>query len=534
MRRLISNCLFYFTIALLLVNCANRGNPSGGPKDETPPVIIKSEPDNLSTNFNGKEIKIYFDEYIKIKDIQKQLIISPPMDPPPEITPLGSASKYITIRIVDTLEANTTYALNFGESIVDNNESNPYPYYRYVFSTGSYIDSLSVNGVIEDALDRKTEEFVSVMLYEMDSTYTDSIVYKEKPKYITNTLDSVTSFQLNNLKAGKYMMVALKDANSNYTFQQKTDKIGFKKTPIVVPTDTSYVLKLFKENINFRAARPKQIAGNKIAFGYDGDYENMKINILSQTPTGYDEAIFKDPKTDTLLYWYKPNIKTDSLLFEVANNTYSDTLVVKVRDQEKDSLTLKMFSPSTLKPLENLEITGNTPLRKLNEDRITIFDKDSVNVDFTTSFDQIQNTYKIQFDKTESNNYKVRILPDGITDFFEQTNDTLNYIVKTKSESDYGNLRLTLQNAVYPVIVQLIDAKGEIKAELFTNKSEPLDFRHLDSGNYYIRTIMDANNNKVYDTGNYLKKIQPERVLYYPTILEIRVGWDYVETFILN
>ncbi|MCO4821404.1 MAG: hypothetical protein KC469_05005, partial [Flavobacteriaceae bacterium] len=224
----------------------------------------------------------------------------------------------------------------------------------------------------------------------------------------------------------------------------------------------------------------------------------------------------------------------DSLLFEVANNTYSDTLVVKVRDQEKDSLTLKMFSPSTLKPLENLEITGNTPLRKLNEDRITIFDKDSMNVDFTTSFDQIQNTYKIQFDKTESNNYKVRILPDGITDFFEQTNDTLNYIVKTKSESDYGNLRLTLQNAVYPVIVQLIDAKGEIKAELFTNKSEPLDFRHLDSGNYYIRTIMDANNNNVYDTGNYLKKIQPERVLYYPTILEIRVGWDYVETFILN
>ena len=166
MKRLLSNLVLLIVIGLLFAQCANRGTPSGGEKDITPPVIIKSEPENFSTNFTAKEIKIYFDEYIKIKDLQKQLIISPPMNTEPEITPLGSASKYITIKIFDTLQPNTTYAFNFGESIIDNNESNPYPYYRYVFSTGTYIDSLQVKGRVEDALNQKPEEFVSVMLYE--------------------------------------------------------------------------------------------------------------------------------------------------------------------------------------------------------------------------------------------------------------------------------------------------------------------------------------------------------------------------------
>jgi len=107
-------------------------------------------------------------------------------------------SKYITIKISDTLLANTTYAFNFGNSITDNNEGNPYPYYRYVFSTGAYIDSLSIKGNIVDALKKEPETFVNVSLYEVDSTFTDSIIYKENPKYITNTLDSLTTFSIEN------------------------------------------------------------------------------------------------------------------------------------------------------------------------------------------------------------------------------------------------------------------------------------------------------------------------------------------------
>jgi len=119
MNKTLSNFILAISIGLVFINCANRGNPEGGPKDLDPPVIVKAIPENYSTNFNGNEIKIYFDEYIKLKDLQKQLIISPPMNTQPEITPIGSASKYITIKIHDTLQPNTTYAFNFGNSVVD-------------------------------------------------------------------------------------------------------------------------------------------------------------------------------------------------------------------------------------------------------------------------------------------------------------------------------------------------------------------------------------------------------------------------------
>ncbi len=536
MRKYLSNFILIISIGLVLNNCANRGSPTGGDKDVTPPVITKSEPENYSTNFNTKEIKIYFDEYIKINDLQKQLIISPPMNPEPEITPLGAASKYITIKIHDTLLANTTYAFNFGESIVDNNESNPYPYYRYVFSTGDYIDSLSVNGSIDDALKRVPEEFVSVMLYDVDSTFTDSIVYQQKPKYITNTLDSTTTFKLENLKAGKYLMVALKDENSNYTFQQKTDKIGFHEEYITVPTDSgaTYGITLFKEEIDFRATRPRLISGNKIAFGYEGDPENMKIELLSTVPDDYTSEITKDSKKDSLNYWYRPKIEMDSLVFKVSNTNYSDTLTVRLKDQLKDSLILNPVDTRVLRVTQAFEMEANIPFASIDESKIKIIDKDSANVAFTTELEKFKNLYKFNFNKTEENAYKIKILPGAFTDFFGNENDTLDYTVRTKSFSDYGNLRVTLRNAVYPMIVQLVNEKGEVVEEKYSAKPEAIDFTHLDAGKLYLRAIFDTNGNKKYDSGNYLLKRQPERVSYSSDIEPIRAGWDEIVEFILK
>ncbi|PTM06780.1 MAG: hypothetical protein DA407_11330 [Bacteroidetes bacterium] len=534
MKRFLSNLLLLISVGLLFAQCANRGTPSGGEKDITPPVITNSEPENYTTNFTATEIKIYFDEYIKVKDLQKQLIISPPMEIEPEITPLGTASKYITIKIFDTLQPNTTYAFNFGESIVDNNESNPYPYYRYVFSTGATIDSLQVNGSVEDALDQKPEEFVSVMLYEVDSTFTDSIIYKKKPKYITNTLDSTSTFKLENLKAGKYLLIALKDKNNNYTFQQKEDKIGFKQAFITVPTDSLYVLKLFKEITNFKADRPKQISGNKIAFGFEGEYENMKINLLSSVSNNFENRIIKDSKTDSLYYFFKPDITSDSLVFQVSNTNYSDTLTVKTRTLEKDSLVVSGKSTSDLKLNEDFIITANNPLMSLDASKVTIMAKDSSMVSFKNTFETITNSYTLAFEKKEESSYKIQLLPGALKDLFGAENDTLNFNVRTRALSEFGNFRLILQNAVYPVIVQLVSPKGEVKAEKYSTKPEPLDFIHITPANYLIRVIYDTNGNKKYDTGNYLKKMQSEHVIYYPDLYEIRAYYDYTETFILK
>src|SRR5690606_38444112 len=159
--------IFLFLLSLSFIDCAKRGRVEGGVRDTIPPVIVRSVPENYTTNFKGNEIRIYFDEYIKMKDLQKQLIISPPLDNQPIIYPF-STSKYVKIVFSDTLKENTTYTINFGNSIVDNNEENPYPFYKYVFSTGSYIDSLKVYVILSDALSYLPYENIILLLYELN------------------------------------------------------------------------------------------------------------------------------------------------------------------------------------------------------------------------------------------------------------------------------------------------------------------------------------------------------------------------------
>ena len=534
MNKTLSNFIFACIIGLVFVNCANRGTPSGGPKDETPPSILKSEPENYSTNFKGKEIKVYFDEYIKIKDLSKQLIISPPMKTQPIVTPLGGASKYISIKISDTLQPNTTYAFNFGNSITDNNEGNPYPYYRYVFSTGAYIDSLSIRGNIVDALKKEPETFVNVALYEVDSTFSDSIVYKETPKYITNTLDSLTTFSIENLKPGKYLLTALKDGNGDNKFQQKTDQIAYYKNFIEVPSDSSYTLKLFEEDLDFKSTRPRLISGEKIAFGYEGDYQDMNIKILSETPAEFEYRITKDQKTDSLNYWYKPRMDVDSLIFKVTRNDFEKEYTARISEQKRDSLRIEVSPSGTIGYTEDFKITGNTPLSNFDLSKVSMMDKDSTKVSFTTDFDSLRNIYALKFDKTEDNTYKVNILPEAFEDFFgDTTKDTLNYALRTNKASDFGYARFTLVNATYPLIIQLTDKLGKVKAEQFVEEAGAIDFQNLTPSFYSIRIIHDANGNQKYDTGNYLKKIQPEKVSHFDAF-EIRADWGEALTLTFN
>ncbi len=526
--------LLFFSLVVIL-GCANRGRPQGGPKDTDAPVITRTSPENFTTNFEGNEIRIYFDEYVKIKNLQKQLIISPPMDPEPTITPLGTASKYLKIIINDTLLENTTYAFNFGQSIVDNNEENPYDYYRYVLSTGDYIDSLSVKGQIFDAKERSADDFVSVMLYEIDSTYSDSIVYKQKPKYITNTLDSTTTFSIDNIKAGTYKLIALKDENGNFTFQQNGDKIGFQEGYITVPTDSLYNIKLFREELDFDIKRPKQVAGQKIAFGYEGDYKDLRIEVLGDKPTNYTTRITKDEQSDTLYYWYKPKIEQDSALFKITNKTFVDTLNHRFRQLEKDSLIVSMASSSTLTFDSDFKLSANIPIERFNKQQVKIMDKDSIDVPFETAFDTLSNTYSFIFEKQQSQKYNVQVLPGAFEDFFGNVNDTINVNARTKTYADYSNLRVNIQNVKsYPIIVQLVNERGELQYEQFADEPRMFDFKAIAPVNYYIRVVYDTNGNRKWDTGNYLKKIQPEEIRYSNIVEETRANWDHVIEFILD
>ncbi|MGB5667975.1 MAG: Ig-like domain-containing protein [Maribacter sp.] len=529
--------IFFFFIVTALMQCARRGRPTGGPKDVTAPVLLKAEPDNMTTDFKATKIRLYFDELVKLKDVQEQLIVSPPLKYLPIITPQGGANKFVEITIKDTLQENTTYTLNFGQSIVDNNEGNPNSFLTYVFSTGSYIDSLQVSGVVKDAFKQKADEFISVLLYGIDSAYTDSTIYKKPPNYITNTLDSTVIFTLKNLKEGKYAMFAIKDESKNNMFDQNTDKIAFIQDTVSLPTDSTYLLTLFKEIPDYKISVPSLATNNKIIFGYRGDGKDIEISTLSVLPDTIRTIITKERDKDTLNFWFTP-FEMDSLLFAVKNETLKvvDTFTIKNRKVGTDTLLLKANQRGSLSFKESFNIQANTPLISVDSTKISLMNKDSLAVDFKINLDSIGNKVDFDFKVEPNENYKLDLLPGAISDFFGSVNDTLNFNLSTNSYADYGNLSLNIICGIdsYPILVQLTDEKGKIEQEIYAKGPQLFEFNTIKPAKYLVRVIFDANGNRKWDTGNYLKKIQPEKVSYYPDVIEVRANWELEQTFTIR
>lgn len=534
MNRSLCRLLFFLFVSLIFTACARRGTPDGGAVDDVPPEYVRARPENFSTNFDAEEIRIYFNEFVKLKDPQRQVIISPPMDPRPEITPLGTASKSIRIRINDTLQEQTTYTVNFGRSITDNNEGNPLDYFTYAFSTGPYIDSLTVAGNVQDALLKLPDPYISVMLYEVDSTYSDSAVYTRMPRYVTNTLDSATTFQLNNLKEGKYQLVAMKDVNSNYKYDPKTDKIAFAEDFVTIPTETVYDLILFKEDLEGEFKRPQQKAGQHLIFGYEGKIfrDSLNIDVLSDIPENFEATITKDAKTDTLHYWYKPELPTDTLKFAVRTPHRQDTLIARLKEMKLDSLQFSFEPRGTLNFDQNVKILPNIPLVGINDSLVQLVRQDSIPIAFEADYDRWNNVYTLSFEKEEKQKYSLTALPGAFVDFFGRANDTLTAKFNTRTYADFGNLTINLQGVEeFPVLLQLTTEKGEVKAEKYSRGETTVNFKNVAPGQYLLRLIYDTNENAVWDSGSLLGKRQPEEVVYYPDVLSARANWDDVYTF---
>ena len=521
-----------FLLVLILVSCAKRGSITGGLKDTIAPVLKMSFPKNFSTNFKGNEIRLTFDEYIKLKDLRKQLIISPPMKNEPLILPTN-VSKYLTVKINDTLQPNTTYSFNFGQSIEDNNEGNPYSQFKYIFSTGAYIDSLTLGGTLKDAYNKEVESFVSVMLYDVNDTFKDSVVYNENPRYITNTLDSAKTFKLENLKAGKYLLVAMKDYNSNAKFNLEKDKIGFRKQFITIPNDTTYEVKLFKEVRPFKAFKPIQASGNRLFLPYEGKADKAKITLKNGAEI-LPSMITKFPKKDSLQIWFKP-LKVDSLQLAVVKDKYKGDFTFKIKTLKKDSLKISAVQNSILNFRERFTIETATPLTRFDNSKIKLFNKDSVAVDFKTEYDDFNQQLSFDFKKEPSEKYTFSIMPGALTDYLERSNDSLIYKLGTKELADYGNLTVSLQNIKrFPVIVELTNEKGDILATEYSESNTKVEFNLVEPSLFTLRLIYDDNKNKEWDSGSYIEKRQAEEVVYFSKPIDVRANWDVEQVFDLN
>lgn len=533
MRNSLVKVLLLLLISSAFFDCARRGTPTGGAKDTIPPVLVKALPAVGTVNFKEDRIRIYFDEYIKLKDAGKKLVISPPQKTDPIITPVGTASKFITIKILDTLDANTTYSLNFGNSIVDNNEENELGNFNYVFSTGTYIDSLNLAGEVTDPMVTKTVKGIDVMLYEYNTSFSDSIIYKIKPRYMANTQDS-TLFELTNLRAGKYLLIALKDANNNKIYNPEIDKIGFVKDTITLPTDKKFIFTIFKEIPELKVFKPKEISKGHLIFGFTGNASAINIELLTQKPADFKAEIVFEKNKDTLNYWYTP-FEADSLNFIVSKNDYSEKLSLRTRSTKIDSLNIIKSATGVLHLKDTFSITTNTPIISFDRSLIKITDKDTLTIDFKELLSKSKTKLYLDFEKKYNTEYNFEILPKAITDIFGVSNDSLSFKLLTKLPEDYGTITIDLvsQDST-SFIVDLLNDKGVLIRSVKIDQPQKVVFNLLSPGNYGVRATIDENKNGIWDTGSFLNRRQPEVIKYFDKTIELRANWDVIESFVLD
>ncbi len=616
------------SIALICWNCAQQGSPSGGPRDEDPPVVLECEPPNYSTRFEAEKILITFDEFIVLDNVNQQLIVSPPMEEKPEVK---LRKKTIIIQFGELLKDSTTYTLNFGSSIKDLHEGNKLLNYEYVFSTGDILDSLSVKGTLKYASDLSNlEESVTVMLY---NDLRDSVPLTDIPLYVGRSDDSGL-FSINNLRPDLYKVFALKDGNNNLLFDLPTEEIGFLDSnlivnaefartllesagdsilvpgdSILVPEDSILVpedsIPVPEDSIPVPEKSVSMVRemnrepGDTTGITPDSlkdtgpDLNSIYIDLLMFTEeneiqyiTDYTrddprkiEMVFARSLTDTfqykflttiredtvkvleyfnagrdsLTFWIKDSsdYNRDTLMLEVrytardtANQfvSISDTLIFSYRekpakkknkeDQEKEKkLVLSTIRKNGEQHLNrDLAIDLDLPFASFNDSLISLYYiPDSVEIPEPVEIfpdTSILTRVWIKAEWKSAALYRMILLPGAIKSIYPLQHDTLDIPFRTRDIEAYGQILLNLENVNNSVIIQLI-SKEKIIRQMGVSSSGEYTFGYLMPQDYRIKIIHDLNNNGKWDTGKYIKKIQPEPVELLPVAITVRSNWDH-------
>ena len=588
-QKIIKSFFFFFWIlmmALILTDCANIATPMGGPKDETPPVAISSEPQNHSANFEEREMSVRFNEFVQLKDLYKQILISPPMEYEPEVK-IKKRSVVIKLDKKEKLKENTTYTIFLGNAVVDLTESNPYLNFEYVFSTGDYVDSLSIRGNVKNAFTGEPSENVAVMLYadENDTIPLDSLPYKVRPNYVAKT-NKEGDFNLFNLRNVPYKIFALNDQNSNYLFDLPYEEVAFidsmvqptysgkRQTGYIDSTAMDSIKALYKYtaiNLSMFAAvdstqyisEVKLQADYKFGVILDFPCDSFRLNPLN---FNYDEVWKLDEsskRNDSITFWIKPFVQ-DTLEVEfLADGKILDTLKFTTKSSAKkpnsgkkkkgglfggkktqeDTVAQKEYIKYSTKIKNNfIELTDKVsfefsyPIEKFDFSNI-LWMEDSVAVKPKIYFtDLVQRKLVIDHELKEKTNYELIIPDSSLVDILGLSNDSIIYKFKTRSIEDYGNLYITItpENQGTPWIIQLLNNNDVVLREVVIQNEEKLEFKTILPGKYKFRAINDVNNNGYWDPGNYTYKRQAEKVVNFDKEIEIRANWDYEENWNLK
>lgn len=517
--------LFY----LFATSCALQVAPQGGDRDTRPPVLLRTIPPSGTTGFCAKEIVFEFDEYLQLKDVASKLVVSPPLHQAPTVK---LRKNRLVMELTDTLHTATTYTFNFGDAISDLNEGNTYPELTYVIATGQVLDTLRISGMVSKAEDLKPEKGMLVMLYPAGSP--DSIPYTDRPLYFSKT-DGRGYFSIRNIAPGRYRVFALSDANSNYRYDDPSERIAFLENEIT-PPDSLLQLSSFKKPGPLALSRAAADGPGKVVLILNKPDAMASIRIISDSiRTGIRNRI-ASASGDTVVYWYT-DLTADSAAFEIRLNDRIDTVQVRlsrldtasVRKRASFHLTVDVpAAASGTQPVHlPLQFQTNHPIEAFDTTRIVLL-KNGTPV--RLSAPSLQSPTSLQFPVRwdEDQSYDILLYPGAFSDIFQQRNDTVRYRFTTNAADDYGSLRVSMTGAVASeahVLLLVSDDDRPVRSAAFIGDTVCV-FEHIVPGNYRLKRIADRNKNGQWDPGDDFLRIQPEAVTYYTDPVPVRANWD--------
>jgi hypothetical protein len=546
-------------LVLIVSACASMSPLTGGEKDVNAPVITSMNPPINSTGFSSDRIIVEFDEFIQLKSLQQKLIISPPLENPPEVIVKG---KSLVIKFPEPLEANTTYCLNFSDAVEDFNEGNAIADFRIAFSTGTQIDSLQTSGYILESTTLKPSSGLFVMLYK---NHSDSVPLLEKPYYITRT-DALGRFRLANIKAGTYKIFALNDGNSNYLLDMPDEKIAF-LSELVVPEvkTTEYTDTITKDSLVTRT-RIRYIPDTLVMYSFVEDRQKQFVKSKSRREPWLCEIILNRPafsdtqikfagnvdfisdhssKGDTLRIWINDSVawKRDTLFalikYEVRDSAFNssftqDTVpLVFQKGTKVVDVSFVSFGATGGGSVDHrapLLIKTNTPITMADPGRIILEElHDSTStiipVDFRTDNLKPRRHYLSQQLKPSAH-YTLTLLPGSIQGMYGKENDTTKLDFYTYAVNYYGTLIIVTEKPDPDLVYQLLDSKSEVVYSWKNETAVKKRIENLPPGKYKLKAIYDLNRNGKADPGIYLQNLQPEKIILRDEEIQVRSNWD--------
>lgn len=507
---------------LSVSSCASKSSPTGGPRDTIAPSLDTSFPANFSTSFTSTNIELIFDEYLSLKSPNQQIIVSPPLKKAPLIILKGRS---IFIEIEDTLKTNTTYTISFGSSITDFTEGNANKNFKYIFSTGTYIDSLSLHGHLSsnETGEALAEKYIA--LYEIaDSTISqDSLAFKELPTYYTFT-DVSGHFEMEYLKSGRFLLLSFDDPQSDFKLNGNENLMAYYPEP-VNSFGTSKELELHayvpEKKFKYFGARHKRFG--EIQFGFSKAPEGLKITLNADS---IPLNLVENSDRDSLKYWFVPEESVDSLIFYVsAKDMTLDTTVVFLKNFDKSKITVNPIS-KTLKASDSIGFESLFPLDRIDTNSIFIFtNQDTIRAKTLETNGKVK--FWIHEFPKKPKAFRVYIKKMGLTSAIGIANDSLTFDFKNLKKEDLGNLDFKIVGDTnLPVVSILKDNQGRVISQISFTDSIQLNLRGLLPGKYSSQVIVDTDLDKKWTTGEFFSGKQPEKIILYKDLIEIRANWD--------